>query len=176
MNHQGVVEAISSKTVNTRRGPANVYGVKIAGEWVDFAFNPPRVEKGEFVSVEVEKNQYNKLVVVKGSKVVKEEAQAPSSESEYKFGPNPEGKVMKRADFPVPVGDKGIAICRQNALTNAINYLSWAHKTPTVDEVIGTAAQFAKWTTGHAEVEVASELLREMYPDMTELAGEAGDE
>ena len=161
MQVEGQVEAISAKDRNTRYGVKKAYSAKIGNEWVNCGFKSPGFERGEYVSLEVEKNQYG-LQLVDGS-VSKTSGGAAQSTPK---------QAPPRVDFPVPLTDRGQTIARQNALTNAVNYLNnkydGATTVITVEDVINIASQFAHWTTGNMESEAADEMFSNMFPNITD--------
>ena len=64
--------------------------------------------------------------------------------------------------FPIARTNHATSICRQNALTNAINYYNMSlskSEGATVEQVLNVANQFAKWTTGQTEMEEAERIL-----------------
>lgn len=73
--------------------------------------------------------------------------------------------------FPLSATDKGRAINRQNALTNAVNlmgtFLSCGKKLPTsltdsANEVVEVARIFESYTTGDSDMEEVEKALKEM--------------
>ena len=154
MNLEGQVEAISSKDRNTRYGVKKAYSAKIGNEWINCGFKVPPFEKGEYVTVDVEKNQYGLQLIEGSEKRGTTSAQHVATNVSH----------APRVDFPVPDTDRGITIARQNALTAAVNFLSGTPSTK--EDVISVANFFSRWTTGRTEMEAAEELMLEMYPNM----------
>src|SRR3990167_3716324 len=65
--------------------------------------------------------------------------------------------------FPIARTNHATSICRQNALTAAVNFVAHVgqaeSRPPTVEDVLNIANAFAKWTTGQAEMEEAERIL-----------------
>lgn len=48
---EGVVDQLGQREVNTARGPATSYSIKIGGEWLSAGFKPPKAQQGQTVRV-----------------------------------------------------------------------------------------------------------------------------
>lgn len=162
----GVVEAVSSKTIKTKYGDKPVFAARVSDQWIDLGFKNPKIEKGQYVELDVETNQWGKLAMVKGA-TPKTQAAAPNGVT-HVTQTSTAKEYTPPVGFPVPLEDKGISICRQNALTNAVNFLTSTKTKATVEDVITTAAMFADWTTGNTETKAARQKLAEMFPDLEE--------
>lgn len=111
----GIVEDVWTKTVNTKRGAAEVVWARVAGEDVNCGFKSraPQLEQGQYVAMNVEENKYRQLEF-KGLGQAQTGA-APKAVTTPASGPT------ARTDFPVPKTDKGMSICRQSSLKAAID-------------------------------------------------------
>lgn len=52
---------------------------------------------------------------------------------------------------------RNVSICRQNALTNAVVFMTAKSNKATPEEVLDVAAHFAAWTTGAMDINMDSE-------------------
>lgn len=138
--------------------------VKIDGIWFSNKFKdlPDGCEKGSTIELEYDnnpkyKNQFWKKINVTaaGSKPV----------TSNKGGGG--GGFGGRSNFPIPYTDHSTAIIRQNALTNAVNFLTGSSpkKAHSPDEVLLVAAQFANWTSGRMDAEAAEAMDQEFVPE-----------
>jgi len=111
----GLVDDVWTKTVNTKRGAAEVVWARVAGEDVNCGFKSraPQLEQGQYVAMNVEENKYKQLEF-KGL------GQAQTGAAP-KAAPTPAFAPTVRTDFPVPKTDKGMSICRQSSLKAAID-------------------------------------------------------
>jgi len=154
----GVVEAVGSKDVEIKRGPkagstSKVYSFKIDGEWYKTGFKS-MVNKGDNVSFNYTDGAYGKDVQVASLSKLDGGAEPVSAGERM-------ATVASGYGFPMGLRDKGRAINRQNALTNAVAYLSVVDTEGvmiTPDLVIEIARKFEAYTTGDIEREAAAKL------------------
>lgn len=149
----GVVEAVSGKDRNIKSGPragsvATAYAFKMGDNWYNTGFKS-LVEKGQEVSFNYEETAYGKQVktvdVTGGSSVPKNSSSG--------------GVTSSGAGFPIGPRASGRAINRQNALTNAVNYLNGqSTETQSPEDVIEVARKFEAYTTGDLETAAAKAL------------------
>jgi len=151
----GVVEAVSSKDVEIKRGPkagstSKIYSFKVGDSWYKTGFKS-MVSKGDEVSFEYTDGAYGKDVKVASL------SKAGSSTPTTSVSP----PSVSGSGFPMGLRDKGRAINRQNALTNAVAYVTvmgGGDKDVTPDLVIEIARKFEAYTTGDLEREAAEKL------------------
>jgi len=154
----GVVEAVGSKDVEIKRGPkagstSKVYSFKIDGEWYKTGFKS-MVNKGDNVSFNYTDGAYGKDVQVASLSKLDGGAEPVSAGERM-------ATVASGYGFPMGLRDKGRAINRQNALTNAVAYLGVVDTEGvkiTPDLVIEIARTFEAYTTGDIEREAAAKL------------------
>lgn len=113
----GAVEDVWTKSVNTKRGPAEVMWIRVNGAEVNCGFKnqrSPKFEKGQYVSINVEENKFRQLEY-KGQAT-------PGAGTVQQLAPvNKAPAYEKKTDFPVPKDDKGMSICRQSSLKVAVD-------------------------------------------------------
>jgi len=135
MEKIGVVDRLFTKSVNTARGPSEVYSLQIEGAWYNCGFKKPACAEGNTVKVEYQVDTY-------GNKV--------SSVSVTSAG----GGASSSASSGL---DRSISIIRQNSLGHATAVVL-ASKLKASDDVppliIETARRFEAYSAGH-EIEEA---------------------
>jgi len=146
----GVIEAVSDKQVNTRRGPAISYRVKINNTWYGAGFKAPP-EKGTTVQFEAQTNSAGymdaKNIVPIGG----------ASGSVVKTGAS--------SGWPIPKDSgRDRSIMRQNAVTNALRFLELKDRLEHPEEdvhispaqVIMVARDFEAYYSGDLDVAEAA--------------------
>ena len=144
---EGIVESVSKKERTLRDGTVkHATSFKINGEWYSGGFKEWEVDKGDEVSCTYETNAKG-YKDVKGIAVI--HRGAPSI-------PANTGVPRPGRSFPIDPLAPERTINRQNALTNAVNYVvALKQTTSTVDQVIHIARQFEAYTTGDIDRELA---------------------
>jgi hypothetical protein len=156
----GVVEAVGSKDVEIKRGPkagstSKVYSFKIDGEWYKTGFKS-MVNKGDNVSFNYTDGAYGKDVQVASLSKLDGGAEPVSAGERM-------ATVASGYGFPMGLRDKGRAINRQNALTNAVAIVTspvftFSKGMSLTEAVIKLAREFEAYTTGDLEREAAAKL------------------
>lgn len=148
MNQQGTIEAVARTGKSFKlEGDASWYGV----------YNPTDLTaaKGDFVSFEfVEKGQWKN---VKGK--VMPSAGGTAAPAAGNSAPAKQAYVGDT--FPVAALSPKRTINRQNALTNAVNFLK-DQETTTHEDVIQMARHFEAYTCGDIDAEEAERAMAEM--------------
>jgi hypothetical protein len=159
-----MVDDVQTKTVPNRYKPGevkNTYLVLAGGYKIDYGFKAPPVRKGDKITAEItdEPNKWGKHDILNGggtsvetnTTMAAQASRAATNTRDRNYG------------FPIPKSDHATSICRQNALTAAVNYiknrLDCATASPS--DVLNIAAEFARWTTGQSEMEEAERILAE---------------
>ena len=142
------------------------------GDKVDCGFTDPGLNAGDVVEFMGDSGQYG-IKVVKGtlkhsSKTPVEATDKPAGATGGATRTGGSGGASGRP-FPVPSASGEMAIIRQNALTNAVQffnsqYYSTDTENPTIiekaDMVIELAYKFAEFSSGQREVKAAQEILK----------------
>ena len=143
MMQTGVVEAVSTKQVNTRFGEKTAYSVKIEGQWYGNGFKSPGVDKGQQVQFDYKmQGNYKNITSI----VPTGAASAPSS------------GTTSSSSWPIPKdSSRDRSIIRQNCVGNAIKLLELS-KAKDVDSatVIATARDLEAYCTGDLDAAEAS--------------------
>jgi hypothetical protein len=164
------IDRIETRVVNTKFGPKTAYtGMLTDGRKLQFNFKNPAtlgVTAPATINAEVEEGKYG--LEFKGLS-----SGAPSTASTTGLVAKPTGAGASGRPFPVPVNSGEMAIIRQNALTNAVN---WFNRMPLVTEdadgnlipppsdadmaerIIAMAYRFAEFSSGQREVRVVDEM------------------
>lgn len=134
---------VASKYSKAPDGKSDSYRYLIDGEYYSGGFKKWKGEEGDSVTIDYEtKNGYHNI---------KEMWVTDAASAELKGGGSAIVKSMSEG-FPIGLRDKGRAINRQNALTNAVAYLStYGGSTCTPEDVIKVARTFELYTTGDME-------------------------
>jgi hypothetical protein len=177
MHITGKVSNIETKSVTFRKGPQAgrtgvAYTLVVDGKQISAGFKKPVYGVGDIFSGEIsdapDKWGVFQMVRTPGFVSVVAPALTPSettpvSRPTYTPSPSYAGKA-----FPIPKSDHATSICRQSALKAAVDYhvamvnngfLTQSEMTP--EAILTVASDFAKWTTGQAEVEEANRILSE---------------
>jgi hypothetical protein len=170
---QAKVENIETKNVTLKTGKragavVPVFTVVANGLRIDSGFKCAyRVGDtfNEEITDEPDRWGVYKVVNTATSTGIQPVSAVPTTHSPVKplpYSPNTTGRSF---GFPIPKNDHATSICRQNALTAAVNY---ANNTAlsigtqmTAVQILELASQFAKWTTGQIEMEEAERILAE---------------
>lgn len=142
---QGVIEAVSEKTVNTKRGPAQSYGVKINGSWYNNGFKNPGVNKGDQVQFDAKPNAKGygmDLVFV----------------NKTSSGSGTSGTAGN--SWPIAKDDaRSRSIIRQSSVKAALEYYALITDSPADPaDVISVAMQFEMYCSGELDAAEAREL------------------
>ena len=164
----GVVEAVSTKEVNTKFGPKPTYSMKVNGTWIKCGFKDPGVQVGyqvEFDGVTGTYGTETKKVEVL-SKTVTAVPASTTAATTKSFGGGYKEKV-----FPIPALHGDRAIVRQNALARATDiYIAARGGKPfdleisTLDLVIQFARKFEAYTAGDIDMQEALEEGQQELP------------
>ena len=160
----GVVEAVSTKDVNTKFGVKPTYSFKVGGNWIKSGFKNPNVSAGDTVEFDGVTGTYGvetKAVAVlsKGAGIVPM-ATPPSTVT---VGAPTATKASygsyKEKVFPIPALHGDRAIVRQNALARATDlYIAARGGKPfdlevsTLELVIKFARKFESYTAGDLDM------------------------
>ncbi len=136
--------------------------IKVGEEWFS-AFSPStlsEVNTGDFVSFDFYiKGDWKNI---KGT--VKKEGSVVETITDVKSNP----PKFAKGNFPIHPLDGQRSICRQNALTNALTFISLnisitgAHEPISTDDVLATASVFEAYTAGDSDREAAENELAEL--------------
>lgn len=138
------------------------------GDKVDCGFTDPGLNAGDVVEFMGDAGQYG-IKVVKGT--LKHSSKTPVEATDKPAGGTGTGTRnggsggASGRPFPVPSASGEMAIIRQNALTNAVNFVNGLdYPFSGIDEkrdaVIETAYKFAEFSSGQREVKAAQEILK----------------
>jgi hypothetical protein len=169
----GIVEAVSTKDVNTKFGLKPTYSMKVDGNWVKCGFKTHGASVGDEVEFDGNTGTYG--METKAVNVIRRGVgAAPSTGVTSSTAPAAPTKTyggggFKEKVFPIPALHGDRAIVRQNALARATDIFIAARggKPFELDEstfslVIGFARKFEAYTAGdldmaQAEAESAAE-------------------
>jgi hypothetical protein len=164
----GVVEAVSTKEVNTKFGSKPTYSMKVNNTWIKCGFKDPGVQVGYTVDFDGVAGSYGvetKAVNVISRMTTTAAPTAPAGGGTAAAAPAPKagGYSYKEKVFPIPPLHGDRSIVRQNALARATDlYIAARGGKPfeleasTLDLVISFARKFEAYTAGDldlAEVE-----------------------
>ena len=168
----GIVEAISTKDVNTKFGTKPTYSMKVNGTWIKCGFKDPGVQAG--YQVEFDGNTGTDGVETKQVTVLaKGTAPVPSTgtPSASAIAVKSYGGGYKEKVFPIPALHGDRAIVRQNALARATDiYIAARGGKPfdleisTLDLVIQFARKFESYTAGDIDMQEAIEEGQQELP------------
>ncbi len=149
MEKIGIVEAVSNKEVDIKRGPRAgskglTHSIKMDDGWYNLGFKKAP-NKGDEVRVIFTEGAYGKQV----DKIFPMGSSSTSAAT-------PSTTVVHTTGFPLGPRDKGRAINRQNALTNAVSFVP---PGATPEDVIEIARKFEEYTTGDLDVRLAKAML-----------------
>ena len=168
----GIVEAVSTKDVNTKFGLKPTFSMKVNGTWVKCGFKSHNASVGDEVEFDGNTGTYG--METKAVNIIRKGAggAAPSAgvTSSTAAPLTTYGKgVYKEKVFPIPALHGDRAIVRQNALARATDMFIAAHggkpfglEESSLDMVIKFARKFEAYTAGdidmaEAEAENAAE-------------------
>jgi predicted ferric reductase len=167
----GIVEAVSTKDVNTKFGLKPTFSIKVNGNWVKCGFKNPNASVGDEVEFDGNTGTYGmetKAVAVlrKGAGV----GAVPSSAPVATSAPAPMKPAYVAKVFPIPALHGDRSIIRQNALARATDIVIAAaggkafgvDYDETSKQIIKLARKFEAYTAGdldmaEAEAEAAAE-------------------
>jgi hypothetical protein len=166
----GVVEAVSTKEVNTKFGLKPTYSMKVNNTWIKCGFKDPGVAVGNQVEFDGVTGTYGtetkKVVVlskaVGTSTIVAGPGLVPATTAVAV--PKSFGGGYKEKVFPIPALHGDRAIVRQNALARATDIYIAARggkpfelESSTLDLVIQFARKFEAYTAGDLDLQDASD-------------------
>ena len=167
----GVVEAVSTKEVNTKFGAKLTYSMKVNNAWVKCGFKDPGVQVGYTVDFDGITGVYGveaKAVNITNRTVAAAPSPAPTAGGGGAATPKAaySSSGYKEKVFPVPALHGDRAIVRQNALARATDLYIAARggkpfdlETTTLDLVIKFARKFEAYTAG--DLDMAEMMMEE---------------
>lgn len=175
----GVVEAISTKDVNTKFGVKPTYSVKVNGQWVKCGFKNPNVEVGYTVDFDGVTGTYG--IETKAINILSKSISAPTTAATTSVPSNTGsaggGKTWggsKERVFPIPALHGDRSIIRQNALARATDiYIAARGGKPfdleasNLDLVIAFARKFEAYTAG--DLDMAEAMAEQAFNKQEEL-------
>jgi len=154
----GIVEAISTKDVNTKFGNKPTYSLKVNGTWVKCGFKNPNAGAGDEVEFDGNTGTYG--LETKAVNVLRKGAGTPPPAATSNSTPAPKAVSSYAAKvFPIPPLHGDRAIVRQNALARATDiYIAARGGKPfelegsNLDFVISLARKFEAYTAGDLDL------------------------
>jgi hypothetical protein len=156
----GIVEAISTKDVNTKFGSKPTYSLKVNGTWVKCGFKNPNAGAGDEVEFDGNTGTYG--LETKAVNVLRKGAATPPPEATSNTAvavPRTTGSGYAAKVFPIPPLHGDRAIVRQNALARATDiYIAARGGKPfelegsNLDFVISLARKFEAYTAGDLDL------------------------
>jgi len=156
----GIVEAISTKDVNTKFGNKPTYALKVNGTWVKCGFKNPNAGAGDEVEFDGNTGTYG--LETKAVNVLRKGAGTPAPAATSNSTPVPTrttGSGYAAKVFPIPALHGDRAIVRQNALARATDiYIAarggkpWELDASNLDFVISLARKFEAYTAGDLDM------------------------
>ena len=155
----GIVQAISTKDVNTKFGNKPTYSFKINDMWIKCGFKNPNVLVGYEVELDGVSGTYG--VETKSVNILgKSAAPAPAAATATAVAaPKAAYSGYKEKVFPIPALHGDRAIVRQNALARATDiYIAARGGKPfdledtTLDIIIKFARKFEAYTAGDIDM------------------------
>jgi hypothetical protein len=156
----GIVEAISTKDVNTKFGNKPTYSLKVNGTWVKCGFKNPNAGAGDEVEFDGNTGTYG--LETKAVNVLRKGAGTPAPAATSNSTPAPvrtTGSGYAAKVFPIPALHGDRAIVRQNALARATDiYIAarggkpWELDESNLDFVISLARKFEAYTAGDLDM------------------------
>jgi hypothetical protein len=156
----GIVEAVSTKDVNTKFGLKPTFSMKVNGNWVKCGFKNPNASVGDEVEFDANTGTYG--METKAVNVLRKGAAVPPTGVTSSTAPTAPAKSFggfKEKVFPIPALHGDRAIVRQNALARATDIFIAARggKPFELDEttftlVIGFARKFEAYTAGDLDM------------------------
>jgi hypothetical protein len=157
----GIVEAVSTKDVNTKFGSKPTYSMKVNGTWVKCGFKTHGASVGDEVEFDGNTGTYGMetkavTVIRRGAGIAAPSAGVTSSTPVTKSFV---GGGFKEKVFPIPALHGDRAIVRQNALARATDIFIAARggkpfelDATTLNMVIGFARTFEAYTAGDIDM------------------------
>jgi len=155
----GIVEAVSTKDVNTKFGNKPTFSLKINGGWVKCGFKNPNASVGDEVEFDGNTGTYG--LETKAVNIIRKGAAvAPAATSNTAVAvPKTTGSGYAAKVFPIPPLHGDRAIVRQNALARATDiYIAARGGKPfelegsNLDFVISLARKFEAYTAGDLDL------------------------
>jgi hypothetical protein len=156
----GIVEAISTKDVNTKFGNKPTYSLKVNGTWVKCGFKNPNAGAGDEVEFDGNTGTYG--LETKVVNVLRKGAGTPppvATSNTTAVVPRTTGSSYAAKVFPIPPLHGDRAIVRQNALARATDiYIAARGGKPfelegsNLDFVISLARKFEAYTAGDLDL------------------------
>jgi hypothetical protein len=156
----GIVEAISTKDVNTKFGNKPTFSLKVNGTWVKCGFKNPNAAAGDEVEFDGNTGTYG--LETKAVNVLRKGAGTPppSATSNTTVAvPKTTSSGYAAKVFPIPPLHGDRAIVRQNALARATDiYIAARGGKPfelegsNLDFVISLARKFEAYTAGDLDL------------------------
>lgn len=156
----GIVEAISTKDVNTKFGSKPTYSLKVNGTWLRCGFKNPNASVGDEVEFDGNTSPYG--LETKEVTVLRKEAGTPppvATSNTATAVPRTTGSGYAAKVFPIPPLHGDRAIVRQNALARATDiYIAARGGKPfelegsNLDFVISLARKFEAYTAGDLDL------------------------
>jgi hypothetical protein len=153
----GIVEAVSTKDVNTKFGNKPTFSLKINGGWVKCGFKNPNASVGDEVEFDGNTGTYG--LETKAVNIIRKGAAvAPAATSNSTPAPKAVSSYAAKV-FPIPPLHGDRAIVRQNALARATDiYIAARGGKPfelegsNLDFVISLARKFEAYTAGDLDL------------------------
>ena len=156
----GIVEAVSTKDVNTKFGNKPTFSLKINGGWVKCGFKNPNASVGDEVEFDGNTGTYG--LETKAVNVLRKGAGTPPPSATSNTAtavPKTTGSGYAAKVFPIPPLHGDRAIVRQNALARATDiYIAARGGKPfelegsNLDFVISLARKFEAYTAGDLDL------------------------
>lgn len=154
----GIVEAVSTKDVNTKFGNKPTFSLKINGGWVKCGFKNPNASVGDEVEFDGNTGTYG--LETKAVTVLRKGAAVAPAAATSNSTPAPKAVSGYAAKvFPIPPLHGDRAIVRQNALARATDiYIAARGGKPfeleasNLDFVISLARKFEAYTAGDLDL------------------------
>jgi len=155
----GIVEALTTKDVNTKFGTKPTYSMKVNGTWIKCGFKDPKVEVGYEVEFDGVSGTYG--VETKAVNVLSKGSGTPTPAATGTSVAAPKASYGGYKDkvFPIPALHGDRAIIRQNALARATDlYIAARGGKPfeleegNLDFVVRLARKFEAYTAGDLDL------------------------
>lgn len=160
----GIVEAVSTKVVNTKFGEKPTWSLKVNGTWVKAGFKDPKTKAGDEVEFDGVTTTYGletkTVTIIKiGTGVVPVAASVPVVTSSTATAVPKTSYTRADKVFPIPPLHGDRSIVRQNALARATDlYIGARGGKPfefdvaSLDLVISFARKFEAYTAGDLDM------------------------
>jgi hypothetical protein len=172
----GIVEAASTKDVNTKFGLKPTFSLKVNGQWVKCGFKNPNASTGDEVEFDGNTGTYGleakSVNIIRKGTGVAPVAVSTVTSSGTAVPVKPSYGGYKEKVFPIPALHGDRAIVRQNALARATDLYVAARggkpfelEAESLDFVIKLARKFEAYTAGDLDMaEAVSESAEEQIP------------